>query len=456
MRLIFNIFGCATIDKYKQEILKINETWGKTAEELGVKILFFLGEEKTDLIDDSKYIYLNNINNTYSSIGHKQYLGLKYIHDNYDADFIFICGTDTYPNIKKLLLYLTQFDSNEKLYIGGDDGYRDIGISNIRYHTGGGFLISKGILNELYPSLDNLQNEWNNICKINRCDYLIDACDVSIAFFISKCNNVKLIDKENSFYGCNYKGFANNNTLECCSKKININEILSCHHMTLSDFDEYTFILIQNNYFINNMEYTKKKYSELCNTYNDIYEHLPTLYKYATECESIIELGVRGCVSSWALLNGLLNNNKPKKYLFLNDISECDINELLNNTNDLGVDIKYEWKNDLELDIKTNVDLTFIDTWHIYGQLKRELDKFSKVTNKYIIMHDTTVDEIEGETIRNGWNAEEQSKTSGYPIEEIKCGLWKAVNEFLKNNNEWVLKERFTNNNGLTVLEKLI
>ena len=204
------------------------------------------------------------------------------------------------------------------------------------------------------------------------------------------------------------------------------------------------------------MEYTKKKYSELCNTYNDIYEHLPTLYKYATECESIIELGVRGCVSSWALLNGLLNNNKPKKYLFLNDISECDINELLNNTNDLGVDIKYEWKNDLELDIKTNVDLTFIDTWHIYGQLKRELDKFSKVTNIYIIMHDTTVDEIEGETIRNGWNAEEQSKTSGYPIEEIKCGLWKAVNEFLKNNNEWVLKERFTNNNGLTVLEKLI
>ena len=70
-------------------------------------------------------------------------------------------------------------------------------------------------------------------------------------------------------------------------------------------------------------------------------------------------------------------------------------------------------------------------------------------------MHDTTVDEFEGETIRSGWNAEEQSKTSGYPIEEIKCGLWKAIEEFLQNNKEWVLKERFTNNNGLTVLEKL-
>jgi len=26
-------------------------------------------------------------------------------------------------------------------------------------------------------------------------------------------------------------------------------------------------------------------------------------------------------------------------------------------------------------------DLTFIHTWHVYGQLKRELEKFSKVIN---------------------------------------------------------------------------
>ena len=39
------------------------------------------------------------------------------------------------------------------------------------------------------------------------------------------------------------------------------------------------------------------------------------------------------------------------------------------------MNIKYEWINDLHLDIKTNVDLTFIDTWHVYGQLKQELNK---------------------------------------------------------------------------------
>ena len=115
---------------------------------------------------------------------------------------------------------------------------------------------------------------------------------------------------------------------------------------------------------------------------------------------------------------------------------------------------EYNWINDLELNITENVDLVFIDTWHVYGQLKRELDKFSKITNKYIIMHDTTVDGIVGETIRNGWNAQQQSIETGFPIEEINCGLWKAIEEFLDNNNNWKLKERYTNNNGLTILEK--
>jgi hypothetical protein len=69
-------------------------------------------------------------------------------------------------------------------------------------------------------------------------------------------------------------------------------------------------------------------------------------------------------------------------------------------------------------------------------------------------MHDTTVDEIYGETIRVGWNATEQSKASGIPIDEINKGLWPAIVEFLQNNNEWQLKERFTNNNGLTILVK--
>ncbi len=200
------------------------------------------------------------------------------------------------------------------------------------------------------------------------------------------------------------------------------------------------------------------KYHTLCQTRSDINEHLPTLYKYAKECESIIELGVRGVISSWAFIKGLLENEKDVKRILLNDIEPCDTDELMEATKDLGVTISHEWKNDLELDITENVDLTFIDTWHVYGQLKRELEKFSKVTNKYIIMHDTTVDEWHGETIRCFGGIETaklQSKTYGFPVEEIMKGLWPAIEEFLETNKEWKLKERFTNNNGLTILERI-
>jgi hypothetical protein len=188
---------------------------------------------------------------------------------------------------------------------------------------------------------------------------------------------------------------------------------------------------------------------------SDIMEHLITLYKYSKECDSVFETGVRGCISSWAFLKGLLESqSQNKKVLFMNDINVCDVNELLLISKNFDIEVKYEWKNNLLLDFDRNYDITFIDTWHIYGQLKRELDKFSKITNKYIIMHDTTVDEIYGETIRCGWDAVKQSKESGFTVEEIRKGLWPAVLEFLHNNPEWYLKERYINNNGLTILAR--
>jgi hypothetical protein len=197
------------------------------------------------------------------------------------------------------------------------------------------------------------------------------------------------------------------------------------------------------------------KYNRLCFLKSDINQHLPTLRRYASECESIIELGVRGVISSYAFIYGLLSNNSSNKRILLNDIKSCDINELLYLTSNLKIDIKYEWINDLDLEIKENYDLTFIDTWHVYGQLKRELEKFSKVTNKYIIMHDTTIDDYEGETIRNKWNAEEQSAETGIPIDEINKGLIPAIEEFLENNKNWKLLESYSNNNGLTILNKI-
>ncbi len=140
--------------------------------------------------------------------------------------------------------------------------------------------------------------------------------------------------------------------------------------------------------------------------------------------------------------------------MLLNDISPCNIQSFLDNVKNTEISANYIWKNNLELNLNERYDLTFIDTWHVYAQLIRELNKFSKITNKYMILHDTTVYGIKGETIRKNMDALAQSKMTGFPINEIKKGLQFAVNDFIKNNSDWYVKEVFTNNNGLTILAK--
>lgn len=208
------------------------------------------------------------------------------------------------------------------------------------------------------------------------------------------------------------------------------------------------------------METLHAQYHHFSNKSSDINEHLPTLYTYAKECDRILETGVRGCISSWALVCGLIDspNQEHSKYILLNDIDVCDISELLECTINLPIQIDYQWISNLNMDLSTNdyFDLVFIDTWHVYGQLKRELAKFSPITNKYIIMHDTTVDEFDGESIRFDHNVNELSRTTGIPADEISCGLGRAIDEFLQDHaTEWTLKAKFTNNNGLTVLQRI-
>ena len=202
-------------------------------------------------------------------------------------------------------------------------------------------------------------------------------------------------------------------------------------------------------------KYLELKFKILKTQKSDINEHLVTLFENAKTVETIFETGVRGVVSSWAFLYGLHKNNLSRKKLFLNDINKCDIEEISKYAKKLNINFDYAWGNNLDLELSERFDLIFIDTWHVYAQLKRELEKFSQICNKYIILHDTTVDGEYGESIRLNWDTSKQSIETGFPIEEINKGLWPAVEDFLTKNKDWKLKKRYTNNNGLTILEKV-
>ena len=167
-----------------------------------------------------------------------------------------------------------------------------------------------------------------------------------------------------------------------------------------------------------------------------------------------MECGVRSIVSSWAFVNGLINNHSPNKKL-----NCCDIHlssgaaELATACKENNIDHTFYAMSDLDLPME-EYDLIFIDTWHIYGHLKRELKKFAPYAKKYIVMHDTEVDKIHGETIRGGGNIEHEMRSSGYTYEEITTGLGRAIMEFLVENPEWKIRYHFEHENGLTVLAR--
>ncbi len=192
---------------------------------------------------------------------------------------------------------------------------------------------------------------------------------------------------------------------------------------------------------------------------SDIHEHLPTLYNYALECNSICEFGVRNTANSTramvkALVDNRRNGNSGELSYIGVDLNDCGINYIQQICNQNKIDYMFITGDSAKITIP-EVDLLFIDSWHVYGHLKRELEKHHSKAKKYIIMHDTECDGEEGESIRNKWDTKKQAEETGYPEEEIRKGLRYAIEEFLEAHPEWKLKEEFKNNNGLTILNRV-
>ena len=198
------------------------------------------------------------------------------------------------------------------------------------------------------------------------------------------------------------------------------------------------------------LELYHKKYSEP----SDINEHLPILLAYAKHCRHITECGVRNITSSYAFAAGL-TGTPDNTYILVDPYKSSQMDSFITLCHKEGVNARFLEESDLTCP-REITDLLFIDTWHVYGQLKRELDYWKSYVTKYMILHDTTIDAIDGESIRESryYNIDEQVKSSGFPLEEITKGLQPAIEEFLAKNPQWFIDIRLVNNNGLTVLRR--
>jgi hypothetical protein len=193
------------------------------------------------------------------------------------------------------------------------------------------------------------------------------------------------------------------------------------------------------------MEKILQKLSDKINSASDINEHLDNLKKYASECDIIIEMGVRAINSTWAFLAA-----KPKKLVSIDfqhpSVFDVNIEEVSDLAKENDIDFEFRLQNTLECEIE-ECDLLFIDTWHDYLQLKCEIYRHEKKVRKYIIFHDTN---------SFGFRNEDNYETYSLGREETNLpkGLIPAIDEFLFSNKEWYIHERFANNNGITIIKR--
>lgn len=168
-------------------------------------------------------------------------------------------------------------------------------------------------------------------------------------------------------------------------------------------------------------------YATLLVTPSDINEHLPKLRELASQCDTVIEFGVRTARSSVALLAG---QPKTLKSYDRRASPQVKLLERWRGKTD------YQFRQADVLDVEPEAcDLLFIDTKHTADQLAAELDRHAGGVRRWIALHDT--------------------KTFGERGEDGGPGLLVALRAFLRDHPEWGVVYRAEHNNGLMVLSRI-
>lgn len=181
----------------------------------------------------------------------------------------------------------------------------------------------------------------------------------------------------------------------------------------------------------------KTEFEKAYKTPSDINQHLPILLEACQDVEHVTEMGVRTGVSSLAFFYG-----EPKKYIAYDLKKDPRIEEMFEYARSLGKDYTYIENDVLDIEIE-ETDLLFIDTYHCYEQLTKELDLHANKVKKYIIFHDVFSYGRVGENLSN-------QKFSGTK------GILYAIEEFLEENQEWKIVHHVDYNNGLMIIEKQV
>lgn len=163
--------------------------------------------------------------------------------------------------------------------------------------------------------------------------------------------------------------------------------------------------------------------------------HLDVLRQLASECDSVVEFGIRSASSSSALLMGC----KGTVYSF-------DIERIPEWHDPLMLAAGDRWEVTYcrsELAVIPECDMLFHDTFHNYEQVKAEIDAHADKVRKYYVFHDSVKNAISG--------GENHTRGNFNPN---LAGFRLAVDELMIRDPSWFIKAHYPHDDGLLVLER--
>ena len=406
---------------YDEIIKAIKETWAtKTGDD--ILVLYYYGRQ-----GEPVHLEGNNLICGYKecigNIGLKTIQAFNFVNANYDYDYIVRCCAGSYINVDNLKKHLK--DKPRTGFCSGIEGmYR-----GIQYVSGSCYILSRDAVDVVTKNASN----WNHT---HPDDVAIGQLLVNNGFKldVGSAKRVDLNDNDFDNYVNNFKQFSVGKE-DRVYERFEDNYHIHFHNRPNRMYQIYQYFEM--------IEKINERYLHYCNKRSDINEHLPTLLKYASECKTIVEFGVRGGVSTWAFLRA-----HPEKLLCVDiDTETFKENEAIirNILNSNIINFKFINGDTLKIDIP-ETDLLFIDTLHTYSQLYQELERHCSMVKKYIILHDTfTYGDRDEDIYAHASNLVKNITTE-------KSGLNWALSDFLGGHKEWEVVLSHVNNNGLTVL----
>lgn len=173
---------------------------------------------------------------------------------------------------------------------------------------------------------------------------------------------------------------------------------------------------------IERMFETYRNFLDGCNTQSDIHEHLPTLFRFASKCDSVVEFGVRFGMSSRALIAA-----RPKSLISYDMTVEPEAEALFAAGRAEGINCQLVEKSSFDVELEPT-EFLFIDSDHSYACLSKELKLHADRVTRFIAFHDTV----------------------SYGGELVP-----AIDGFLAEHPEWEFLEVYQNNNGFAVIHRV-